>query len=139
MNRVVLLASAAVLSLTAGAAAAPPPYDTPAPIAYLVDLSSGAVLLSKDADRRIGRRALIVGGTAAAVGSAVLARDELARLWWRIPGMERPRDDGAVDYAGATWVAASDANWRRADRPARPARSRPPRRPRAPRRRPAAW
>ncbi|MFE2193594.1 N-acetylmuramoyl-L-alanine amidase [Streptomyces olivaceus] len=72
---------------------------------------------SRDADRRIGRRALIVGGTAAAVGSAVLARDELARLWWRIPGMERPRDDGAVDYAGATWVAASDANWRRADRP----------------------
>ncbi|QNN65897.1 D-alanyl-D-alanine carboxypeptidase [Sphingomonas rhizophila] len=53
MNRVVLLASAAVLSLTAGAAAAPPPYDTSAPIAYLVDLSSGAVLLSKDADRRI--------------------------------------------------------------------------------------
>ncbi|MET9822038.1 MULTISPECIES: N-acetylmuramoyl-L-alanine amidase [unclassified Streptomyces] len=72
---------------------------------------------SGDADRRIGRRALIVGGAAAAVGTGVLARDELARLWWRLPGVERPRDDGAVDYAGARWVAASDANWRRADRP----------------------
>ena len=42
------------LSLLAGAAPAEaPPYDTPAPIAYLIDLSSGAVLLAKDADRRI--------------------------------------------------------------------------------------
>ncbi|MFJ8193670.1 N-acetylmuramoyl-L-alanine amidase [Streptomyces sp. NPDC096094] len=72
---------------------------------------------SKDGDRRIGRRALVVGGTAAAVGTAVLARDELARLWWRVPGVERPREAGAVDYSGARWVAASDENWRRADRP----------------------
>jgi len=48
-----MFASAAALSLAAGAAAAPPPFDTPAPVAYLIDLSSGAVLLSKDADRRI--------------------------------------------------------------------------------------
>ena len=53
MTRALILASAAAVSLTAGAAAAPPPFDTPAPIAYLVDLSSGAVLLAKDADRRI--------------------------------------------------------------------------------------
>ncbi|MGC9408578.1 N-acetylmuramoyl-L-alanine amidase [Streptomyces sp. DZ1-3] len=72
---------------------------------------------SGDADRRIGRRALIVGGAAAAVGTGVLARDELARLWWRVPGVERPREEGAVDYPGARWVAAADANWRRADRP----------------------
>ncbi|PZT68505.1 N-acetylmuramoyl-L-alanine amidase [Streptomyces sp. SW4] len=71
----------------------------------------------RDGDRRIGRRALIVGGAAAAVGSAVLARDELGRLWWRVPGVEKPRTPGAVDYRGARWVAASDANWRRADRP----------------------
>ena len=77
----------------------------------------GATEGSKDTDRRIGRRALIVGGTAAAVGSAVLARDELARLWWRAPGVEKPRVEGAVDSRGAQWVAASDANWRRADRP----------------------
>jgi D-alanyl-D-alanine carboxypeptidase (penicillin-binding protein 5/6) len=32
---------------------ADPPFDTPAPIAYLEDLSSGAVLYAKDADRRI--------------------------------------------------------------------------------------
>jgi hypothetical protein len=71
----------------------------------------------KDTDRRIGRRALLVGGAVTAVGTAVLARDELGRLWWRVPGVERPREDGEVDYRGARWVAASDANWRRADRP----------------------
>ena len=53
MTRALMFASAAALSLAAGAAAAPPPFDTPAPVAYLIDLSSGAVLLSKDADRRI--------------------------------------------------------------------------------------
>ncbi|MEZ3180264.1 N-acetylmuramoyl-L-alanine amidase [Streptomyces pimonensis] len=72
---------------------------------------------SADGDRRIGRRALIVGGAATAAGAAVLARDELARWWWRVPGIEKPREQGAVDYTGARWVAASDANWRRADRP----------------------
>src|SRR5689334_22999649 len=77
----------------------------------------GATEASKDGDRRIGRRALLIGGAAAAVGTGVLARDELARLWWRTPGVEKPRVKGAVDYRGAKWVAASDANWRRADRP----------------------
>ncbi|WP_030866404.1 N-acetylmuramoyl-L-alanine amidase [Streptomyces sp. NRRL S-37] len=77
----------------------------------------GAQKASEDGDRRIGRRALIVGGVVAAAGTAALARDELARLWWRVPGVEKPREQGVVDYAGARWVAASDANWRRADRP----------------------
>ncbi|MFJ4469306.1 N-acetylmuramoyl-L-alanine amidase [Streptomyces sp. NPDC089424] len=72
-----------------------------------------------DPGRRIGRRALIIGGAAAVVGTgAVLARDELSRLWWQVPGVDKPRVEGAVDYAGARWVAASSANWRRADRPA---------------------
>ena len=53
MKRVLLLATAAAVSLTSVAAAKAPPFDTPAPIAYLIDLSSGAVLLSKDANRRI--------------------------------------------------------------------------------------
>jgi D-alanyl-D-alanine carboxypeptidase (penicillin-binding protein 5/6) len=53
MTRALTLASAAALSLAASAAAAPPPFDTPAPVAYLIDLSSGAVLLAKDADRRM--------------------------------------------------------------------------------------
>ncbi|MEW2449708.1 N-acetylmuramoyl-L-alanine amidase [Streptomyces parvulus] len=79
--------------------------------------TSGSAGGPGDGDRRIGRRALLVGGAAAAAGTAVLARDELARLWWRVPGVERPREEGAVDYAGARWVAAADANWRRADRP----------------------
>jgi serine-type D-Ala-D-Ala carboxypeptidase (penicillin-binding protein 5/6) len=53
MNRAILLAASATLVATSAAPAAAPPYETPAPIAYLVDLSSGAVLLAKDADRRI--------------------------------------------------------------------------------------
>ena len=67
--------------------------------------------------RHPGRRALLIGGAVAAVGTAVVARDELSRLWWRVPGVERPRTPGAVDFPGATWVAASSANYRRADRP----------------------
>ena len=43
--------SIAALALPGHAAA--PPFETPAPIAYMVDLSSDAVLYSKDADRRI--------------------------------------------------------------------------------------
>ncbi|MET7480319.1 N-acetylmuramoyl-L-alanine amidase [Streptomyces sp. NPDC005648] len=70
-----------------------------------------------DADRRLGRRALFVGGAAAAVGTAALAREELAHLWWRLPGVEKPRVAGAVDFRGARWIAASSANYRRADRP----------------------
>jgi N-acetyl-anhydromuramyl-L-alanine amidase AmpD len=77
----------------------------------------GGHTAGKDGDRRLGRRALIVGGAAAAVGTAALARDELAHLWWRLPGVEKPRVEGAVDFPGARWVAASPANLRRADRP----------------------
>jgi serine-type D-Ala-D-Ala carboxypeptidase (penicillin-binding protein 5/6) len=45
----------AAFTLAAGlpASAAAPPFETPAPIAFMVDMSSGAVLYSKDADRRI--------------------------------------------------------------------------------------
>lgn len=70
-----------------------------------------------DTDRRLGRRALLAGGAAAAVGAAALAREELSRLWWRLPGVEKSRVAGAVDFRGARWVAASSANYRRADRP----------------------
>jgi hypothetical protein len=68
--------------------------------------------------RKIGRRALLIGGaTAVAVGGAALARHQLSRFWWRTPGVEKPRKGGAVDYPGAEWVAASPANYRLADRP----------------------
>lgn len=46
-----LLMSAAALAMPAVAAA--PPFETPATIAYMVDLSSGAVLYAKDPDRRM--------------------------------------------------------------------------------------
>jgi serine-type D-Ala-D-Ala carboxypeptidase (penicillin-binding protein 5/6) len=53
MKRVILLATAAAFSLTSTAPAKAPPFETPAKVAYLMDLSSGAVLLSKNADVRM--------------------------------------------------------------------------------------
>jgi D-alanyl-D-alanine carboxypeptidase (penicillin-binding protein 5/6) len=49
------LAAASLLALAVAypTTAANPPFDTPAPIAYMEDLSSGAVLYAKDADRRM--------------------------------------------------------------------------------------
>ena len=47
------LTLAAALSLAVPASAAAPTYDSAAPIAYMVDLSSGAELYARDADRRI--------------------------------------------------------------------------------------
>jgi len=46
-----LSAAAAIVTLPAPAAA--PPFETAAPIAFLIDLSSGAVLLDKNADQRM--------------------------------------------------------------------------------------
>lgn len=43
----------AALLTSVSAHAAVPPFDTPAPVAYLKDVSSGAVLYAKDADRRM--------------------------------------------------------------------------------------
>ncbi|MCH4892583.1 MULTISPECIES: D-alanyl-D-alanine carboxypeptidase family protein [unclassified Sphingomonas] len=47
------LATLALLATLAPATAQTPPFQTPAPVAYLEDLSSGAVLYAKDADRRM--------------------------------------------------------------------------------------
>lgn len=68
--------------------------------------------------RGVDRRTLLIGGAVAAAGAGLLARDELGRLWWRLPGVVKKRKEGEVDFRGAEWVAASSANWRRADRPA---------------------
>jgi hypothetical protein len=70
-----------------------------------------------DRDRHVGRRALLLGGLATAAGAGLLAKDELKHFWWRLPGIDKPRKEGEVDFAGARWVAASSANYRRADRP----------------------
>lgn len=70
--------------------------------------------------RRVSRRTLLIGGSAglgAAGVAGYAARDELSRMWWRLPGIEKPRKAGAVDQPGAEWIAASGANWRWADRP----------------------
>jgi serine-type D-Ala-D-Ala carboxypeptidase (penicillin-binding protein 5/6) len=53
MKRLTLFATAAAMLVAGAAPAAAPQFQTPAPIAYLVDLSSGAVLYSKNADQRI--------------------------------------------------------------------------------------
>ena len=50
MNRKLLLLASVFATVPAPAAA--PQFDTTAPIAYLVDVNSGAVLFSRDADRR---------------------------------------------------------------------------------------
>lgn len=69
----------------------------------------------------IGRRRLLIGGAALVVGGGAAAivagQDQATRLWYRVPGVEKPRKPGELDHAGAEWVAASSANWRRADRP----------------------
>lgn len=53
MTRKSLVSLFMATAITLPAAAAAPPFDTPAPVAYLKDLSSGAVLYAKDADRRM--------------------------------------------------------------------------------------
>jgi len=52
MNKLIA-ASILALAVAYPTTAQTPPFETPAPIAYLEDLSSGAVLYAKDADRRI--------------------------------------------------------------------------------------
>jgi len=52
-SRPILLATAASLLFAGAAPAAPPAFDTPAKVAYLIDLSSGATLFAKNADMRI--------------------------------------------------------------------------------------
>ncbi|MFL6760554.1 D-alanyl-D-alanine carboxypeptidase family protein [Sphingomonas sp.] len=53
MPRTMILAAAASLLLASAAPAAAPQFDTPAKVAYLLDLSSGATLYAKNADARM--------------------------------------------------------------------------------------
>ena len=53
MLRKTIFSIAFVSALAMPASAAAPPFETPAPIAYMIDLSSGAVLYAKDENRRI--------------------------------------------------------------------------------------
>lgn len=53
MKRKLLFSMITGAALNVPVAAAAPPFETPARVAYLVDLSSGAVLYAKDADLRI--------------------------------------------------------------------------------------
>jgi len=53
MSRYILLATAASILFASAAPAAAPTFDTPAKFAYLIDLSSGAVLYAKNADARM--------------------------------------------------------------------------------------
>jgi D-alanyl-D-alanine carboxypeptidase (penicillin-binding protein 5/6) len=53
MSRIFLLATAASLLLATSAPAAAPQFDTPAKTAFLLDLSSGAVLYAKNPDMRM--------------------------------------------------------------------------------------
>src|SRR4051794_3367148 len=53
MRRYVLTATAASIALATAAVAAAPQFETPANYAFLIDLSSGAVLYEKNADVRM--------------------------------------------------------------------------------------
>jgi D-alanyl-D-alanine carboxypeptidase (penicillin-binding protein 5/6) len=53
MPRFVLLVTAASVLFASAAPAAAPPFETEAKVAYLLDLSSGAVLYAKNADARM--------------------------------------------------------------------------------------
>ncbi|RSS56124.1 N-acetylmuramoyl-L-alanine amidase [Streptomyces sp. WAC06614] len=79
---------------------------------------SGAGGAASGAKRpRRTRRAVLFGGLGLFTVAAVVGRDELARTWWLLPGVSVPRKEGELDHAGASWTAASPANWRMADRP----------------------
>jgi D-alanyl-D-alanine carboxypeptidase (penicillin-binding protein 5/6) len=53
MKRKALIFGLVSAAIALPVAAAAPPFDTAAPIAFMIDLSSGAVLYAKDADRRV--------------------------------------------------------------------------------------
>src|SRR5205807_531287 len=53
MLRTIIIATAASLILASAAPAAAPQFDTPAKVAYLYDLNSGAVLYGKNPDARM--------------------------------------------------------------------------------------
>jgi len=53
MKRKALIIGSIGLAFTLPVSAAAPPFETAAPIAFMEDLSSGAILYSKDAERRI--------------------------------------------------------------------------------------
>nr|WP_294849998.1 D-alanyl-D-alanine carboxypeptidase family protein [uncultured Sphingomonas sp.] len=53
MFRATLIAAASIATLAGAAPAAAPPYETPAKVAYLIDLSSGAVLYNKNGDQKM--------------------------------------------------------------------------------------
>lgn len=51
--RKIALSSIAAIAIATPGIADTPPFDTPAPVAFMTDLSSGATLYAKDADRRM--------------------------------------------------------------------------------------
>src|SRR3954454_7614105 len=53
MAKPVLIAATASVLLVSAAPATAPQFDTPAKVAYLIDLSSGAVLYAKNPDARM--------------------------------------------------------------------------------------
>ncbi|MFJ2741464.1 N-acetylmuramoyl-L-alanine amidase [Streptomyces sp. NPDC087440] len=67
--------------------------------------------------KKPSRRGFLIGTGLVVTGAAVVWGDEASRLWWKVPGVDKQRTDGAVDQPGAQWVAASAGNLRTADRP----------------------
>ena len=93
MTRKLLLSATCLLAALAlaGARATPPVFETPAPIAFMVDLSSGAMLFASDADRRIPPASMAKMMTTH-VAFAMIARGELELE----PDVHRPARDLAA-------------------------------------------
>lgn len=53
MKRKAFISAVFATAIALPAAAAAPPFETAAPVAFMIDLASGAVLYAKDADRRM--------------------------------------------------------------------------------------
>lgn len=53
MSRIIFLATAASVLIANAASAAAPQFDTPAKVAFLIDLNSGAILFAKSPDQRM--------------------------------------------------------------------------------------
>lgn len=84
MKRAFAYATLAVVLIAGSAPARAPQFDTTAPIAYLVDLNSGAVLFSKDADRRFPPASLAKMMTSEVafelIDSGQLAKDKMCTV-----------------------------------------------------------
>ena len=105
MKRKALISFALATALSLPASAAAPPFETPAPVAFMKDLSSGAILYAKDADRRMppaSRPASCPTGFWPACATAACARPQHPRGCAVAPVLRARRPYFAASYPEIT-------------------------------------